>query len=235
VIICSRDFFSLLLFIFRLINIKLLYKLLKKNKMQIDQAKGRNLVIVISGPSGVGKDATIARIKQSGLKFHHVTTATTRDKRPGETDGVDYFFISSDEFSKRISKDEFLEYAEVYGNYYGVLKNEVRQGLLKGGDVLIKVDVQGAITLKRKMPDAVFIFLLPPSAEDLLQRISNRKADTEKDVGLRMGMLTEELNSLALFDYAVVNRNNDLEETVAAVKAIIAAERCRVKKRSVNI
>jgi len=203
--------------------------------MQIDQENSRNLVIVISGPSGVGKDATIACIKQSGIKLHHVITATTRDKRPGETDGVDYFFISRDEFKERISKDEFLEYAEVYGNYYGVLKNEVRQGLLKGGDVLIKVDVQGAITLKKKIPDAVFIFLLPPSAEDLLQRISNRKADTEKDVGLRMGMLTEELQSLALFDYAVVNHNNDLDETVATVKAIITAEKCRVKKRSVTI
>jgi guanylate kinase len=203
--------------------------------MQIDQEISSNLVIVISGPSGVGKDATIARIKQSGIKFHHVTTATTRDKRPGETDGVDYFFISRDEFRDRISKDEFLEYAEVYGNFYGVLKSEVRQGLLSNMDVLIKVDVQGAVTLKRKIPDAVFIFLLPPSAEDLHQRIRSRKADTEEDVGLRMGMLAEELKSLALFDYAVVNHNNDLDETVTTVKAIISAEKNRVKKRSVTV
>ena len=203
--------------------------------MRRDQENSRNLVIVISGPSGVGKDATIARIKQSGIKFHHVITATTRDKRPGETDGVDYFFISRDEFRDRISKDEFLEYAEVYGNYYGVLKSEVRQGLISNMDVLIKVDVQGAVTLKRKIPDAVFIFLLPPSAEDLHQRIRSRKADTEEDVGLRMGMLTEELKSLALFDYAVVNHNNDLDETVTTVKAIISAEKNRVKKRSVTV
>ena len=203
--------------------------------MQRDQENNRNLVIVISGPSGVGKDATIARIKQSGIKFHHVTTATTRDKRPGETDGVDYFFISRDEFRDRISKDEFLEYAEVYGNFYGVLKSEVRQGLISNMDVLIKVDVQGAVTLKRKIPDAVFIFLLPPSAEDLHQRIRSRKADTEADVGLRMGMLAEELKSLALFDYAVVNHNNDLDETVTTVKAIISAEKNSVKKRSVTV
>ena len=203
--------------------------------MQRDQENSRTLVIVISGPSGVGKDATIARIKQSGIKFHHVTTATTRNKRPGETDGVDYFFISREEFRDRISKDEFLEYAEVYGNYYGVLKSEVRQGLLSNMDVLIKVDVQGAVTLKRKIPDAVFIFLLPPSAEDLHQRIRSRKADTEEDVGLRMGMLTEELRSLALFDYAVVNHNNDLDETVTTVKAIISAEKNSVKKRSVTV
>ena len=203
--------------------------------MQRDQDNSSFLVIVISGPSGVGKDAAIARIKQSGIKFHHVTTATTRDKRPGETDGVDYFFISRDEFRDRISKDEFLEYAEVYGNYYGVLKSEVRQGLISNMDVLIKVDVQGAVTLKRKIPDAVFIFLLPPSAEDLHQRIRSRKADTEADVGLRMGMLAEELKSLALFDYAVVNHNNDLDETVTTVKEIISAEKNRVKKRSVTV
>jgi guanylate kinase len=203
--------------------------------MQRDQENSGNLVIVISGPSGVGKDATIARIKQSGLKFHHVTTATTRNKRPGETDGVDYFFISREEFRGRIKKDEFLEYAEVYGNYYGVLKSEVRQGLISNMDVLIKVDVQGAVTLKKKIPDAVFIFLLPPSAEELHQRIRSRKSETDEDVGLRMGMLTEELKSLALFDYAVVNHNNDLDETVTTVKAIISAEKNRVKKRSVTV
>lgn len=203
--------------------------------MQVDRLNSSNLVIVISGPSGVGKDATISRIKQSGIKFHHVTTATTRDKRPRETDGVDYFFIGREEFRKRIGKHEFLEHAEVYGNYYGVPKSEVRRGLANNMDVLIKVDVQGAVTLKKKIPDAVFIFLLPPSAEDLYQRISDRKTDSEKDVGLRMGMLAEELKNLALFDYAVINQNNNLDETVAAVKAILTAEKCRVKKRSVTI
>ena len=203
--------------------------------MQKARENSSNLVIVISGPSGVGKDATIARIKQSGLKFHHVTTATTRDKRPRETDGVDYLFISRDEFGERVKNDEFLEYAEVYGNYYGVPKSEVRRGLTGDMDLLIKVDVQGAVTLKEKIPDAVFVFLLPPSAEDLHQRIRSRRADTEKDVGLRMGMLTEELKSLSLFDYAVVNHNNDLDKTVSTVKAIITAEKCRVKKRSVTI
>ncbi|MCX6002691.1 MAG: guanylate kinase [Chloroflexi bacterium] len=203
--------------------------------MQIDQENSRNLVVVISGPSGVGKDATIALIKQSGVKFHHVTTATTRDKRRGETDGKDYFFISRAAFKEKIGKNEFLEYAEVYGNYYGVPKSQVRQGLNGNIDVLIKVDVQGAITLKEKIPDAVFIFLLPPSAEDLHQRIKDRKADKKKDVGLRMRMLTEELKSLSVFDYAVINHNNDLDKTVTTVKAIITAEKCRVKKRVVTI
>jgi guanylate kinase len=203
--------------------------------MQKVQEDGSDLVIVISGPSGVGKDATIARLKQSGLRFHHVITATTRNIRHGERDGADYFFISRDKFQEGISKDEFLEYAEVYGNYYGVPKREVRRGLAGNTDVLIKVDVQGAVTLKKKIPGAVFIFLLPPSAEDLHQRIRGRKADTEKDVGLRMGMLTEELKSLAFFDYAVVNHNNDLDKTVTTVKAIISAEKCRVKRRSVTI
>lgn len=203
--------------------------------MLADQGKDRNLVIVISGPSGVGKDATIARIKQSGLRFHHVTTATTRSRRTGETDGADYFFISREEFKEKIGKGEFLEYAEVYGNYYGVPRSEVRKGLDGKMDVLIKVDVQGAITLKKKIADAVFIFLLPPSAEDLHQRIRSRKADSEKDVSVRMGMLQEELKSLDLFDYAVVNHNNNLHETVSALEAIITAEKCRVKRRSVTI
>jgi guanylate kinase len=203
--------------------------------MKIVQANSGNLVIVISGPSGVGKDVTIARIKQSGIKFHHVTTATTRERRPGEKDGVDYFFISRAEFKKRIRSGEFLEHAEVYGNYYGVPRSEVRHGLDNKLDVLIKVDVQGAVTLKKKIPGAVFIFLLPPSAEDLQQRIRDRKADSEKAVGLRLGMLEEELKSLAIFDYAVVNHNNNLDETVSAVKAILMAEKCRVKNRSVTI
>ena len=193
------------------------------------------LVVVLSGPSGVGKDATIARIKQTGVKFHYVVTATTRDKRPGEADGVDYYFLGRDDFMKKIKRHDFIEYAEVYGNYYGVPKNEIRQALQKGQDVIIKVDVQGATTLKKKIADAVFIFLLPPSLEDLLERLKSRNADSEFAVNTRIRKAEAELEHLPLFDYCVINYNNNLDRTAEAVAGIIKAEKFRVKPRVVTL
>jgi guanylate kinase len=193
------------------------------------------LVIVISGPSGVGKDATIACLKESGAHFHYVVTATTREKRASETDGVDYYFLAKEDFEKKIRQDEFLEYAEVYGNYYGVLKKEVKRALDKGEDVIIKVDVQGARTLKKKIPDAVFIFLVPPSVEDLAERLTNRNADSQKDLDLRLGKVEEEMKMLELFDYGVVNHRDDLNKTTENVKTIVSAERCRVTRRNIKI
>jgi len=193
------------------------------------------LVVVLSGPSGVGKDATIARIKEIGVKFHYVVTATTRHKRPGEADGVDYYFLDRDDFMKKIKRHDFLEYAEVYGNYYGVPKNEIRQALHKGRDIIIKVDVQGATTLKKKIPDAVFIFLLTPSLEDLLTRLKSRNSDSEVVVSARMCKAADELKCLPLFDYCVVNNNNDLDRTAEAVAGIMKTEKHRVKPRVVTV
>jgi guanylate kinase len=193
------------------------------------------LVIVISGPSGVGKDATIAGLKQSGAHFHYVVTATTRTKRANETDGVDYYFLSKADFEDKISQDEFLEYAEVYGNYYGVLKREVKRALDKGEDVIIKVDVQGARTLKKKIPDAVFIFLVPPSLEDLAERLTNRNADSQKDLKLRLSKAEEEMKMVEMFDYEVVNHRDDLSRTTETVKTIVSAERCRVIQRNIKL
>jgi guanylate kinase len=193
------------------------------------------LVIVLSGPSGVGKDATIARIKETGVKFHYVVTATTREKRPGEVDGIDYYFLDRREFQKKIKLGDFLEYAEVYGNFYGVPKQEVGSALQRGQDVIIKVDVQGATTLKTKIPDAVFIFLLTPSLEDLLERLKARNADSEVAVNTRICKAEEELKCMPLFDYCVMNFNNDLDRTAEAVSGIIATEKYRVKPRVVNI
>ena len=193
------------------------------------------LVVVLSGPSGVGKDATIARIKQTGVKFHYVVTATTRDKRPGEADGVDYYFLGRDDFMKKIKRHDFLEYAEVYGNYYGVPKNEIRQALQEGQDVIIKVDVQGAATLRKKIPDAVFIFLLTPSLDDLLTRLKSRNSDSEVVVSARLRKAEDELKCLPLFDYCVVNNNNDLDRTAEAVAGIMKTEKHRVKPRVVTV
>jgi len=183
----------------------------------------------------VGKDATITKIKEAGVKFHYVVTATTREKRPGEVDGVDYYFLDRQDFARKIERDDFLEYAEVYGNFYGVPKKEVRQALQRGQDVILKVDVQGAATLKKKIPDAVFIFLLPPSLEDLLERLTARNADTEVAVNTRICQAEEELKCIHLFDYCVINYNNDLDRTAEAVSGIITTEKYRVKPRVVNI
>ncbi len=193
------------------------------------------LVIVISGPSGVGKDATIASMKKSGARFHYVVTATTRVRREGETDGTDYYFLSPTDFENKIRADEFLEYAEVYGNYYGVLKKEVELALNKGEDVIIKVDVQGARTLKKKIPEAVFIFLVPPSIEELAERLTNRNSDSQKDVETRLGKAAEEMKMIEMFDYRVINYRDDLSRTTDLVKAIVKAEKCKVVQRDIKL
>lgn len=191
------------------------------------------LVVVISGPSGVGKDTTIARMRQGGGKFHYVVTATTREMRPGERDGVDYYFLSEEEFRKRIANEEFLEYAKVYNNMYGVLKSEVRQALAKREDVIIKVDVQGAATLKGKIPNAVFIFLEPPSIDDLAERLKNRKSDSEHSVNIRLGKAEDELKAREIFNCTIVNMTGNLDITVKAVREYI--DKCRGKQGPVII
>lgn len=193
------------------------------------------LVMVISGPSGVGKDAVIDGIKEAGVKFHHVITATTRPMRAGETDGVDYIFLSEKEFTVRLRGGEFLEHARVYKNHYGVLKSQVSGAIERAEDVIIKVDVQGAATLKRKMPSAILVFLLPPSEDELSDRIRGRNTDTESDVDHRLGKLEEELKYLPLFDYAVVNHRDDLAGTVNTILCIIKAEKCRHGRKPVAL
>ena len=212
-------------FIFRKDRIKLLQAMTHK----------KPLIIVISGPSGVGKDATIANLKKSDASFHYVVTATTRSKRTNEIDGVDYHFLSKEDFEEMISNDDFLEYAMVYGNYYGVLKKDVKHALEKGKDVIIKVDVQGAKTLKKKIPDAIFIFLVPPSVEDLAERLSLRNTDSEKDLQIRLSKAAEEMKLTEMFDYVVMNCKNDLDKTTQTVQAIVTAEKCRTVQRNISL
>ncbi|MGA2367991.1 MAG: guanylate kinase [Dehalococcoidia bacterium] len=174
-------------------------------------------IIVISGPSGVGKDVVIDAIIGKNPNFHHIVTATTRKKRPGEVDGVDYHFLSKDEFMRKIDAEDFLEYAEVYGNYYGVLKSEVQCALDAGKDVILKVDVQGAATLKKKITGALFIFLAPPSIDELLERMKKRNTDTDEDITIRINKARKEMESEKLFDHSVVNLRNNLDKTVKMV------------------
>jgi len=193
------------------------------------------LLIVISGPSGVGKDATLDRMKKAGLPYHYVLTATTRPKRPGEKDGIDYWFISEDQFHQMVKKNQFLEWAKVYGNYYGVPKRDIKEALKQGLDTVVKVDVQGAATIKRILPDALFIFLMPPSPKELANRLKQRYGSSSADLDVRLGKAQEEMESLPLFDYVVISYTDNLDLTVTEINAAVTAEKCRIKPRMVSL
>ena len=195
----------------------------------------RPLLVVLSGPSGVGKDAVLARMSKLGRPFHYVITATARPKRAGERNGVDYHFLSRKEFQQMIDKHQFLEWANVYGNYYGVPKDEITSALSKGVDAIVKVDVQGAATIKEILPQAVFIFLMPPSVEELEKRLRRRRSESSEDLALRLEKAKGEIKSLPLFDYVITSRQNKLDEVVSQIDAIVVAEKRRVKPRIVEL
>src|SRR5512139_3018584 len=146
----------------------------------------KSLLIVISGPSGAGKDTILQRMKERELPFHFVVTATTRPRRDNEIDGWDYFFVSKDEFARMIDEDELIEYAIVYGDYKGIPKQQVRDALASGKDVIMRIDVQGAATVHRLVPEAVLIFLTAPSEKELIERLQARKTDPPDQLQLRM-------------------------------------------------
>ena len=193
------------------------------------------LVIVISGPSGVGKDAILNRMKARKYPFYFVTTVTTRKKRNNETDLVDYHFVSTGEYQNLLSNGELLESANVYGNWYGVPKQPVRDAVLKGRDVIIKVDVQGAASIKKILPEAVFIFINAPSLEELSTRLNHRCSETTHDLSLRIQTAQSELKRICDFDYVVMNQSNDIDRAIENILAIIKSEKCRVKQRHVQI
>jgi guanylate kinase len=193
------------------------------------------LLIVISGPSGVGKDATLDRMKKAGLPYRYILTATTRPKRPGEKDGIDYRFISENKFQQMVKKNQFLEWAKVYGNYYGVPKREITKALKKGLDTVVKVDVQGAATIKRILPDALFIFLMSPSPEELANRLKQRYGLSSIDLDVRLSKAQEEIESLSMFDYVITSHTDNLDLTAAQINAAVAAEKCKTKPRAVSL
>lgn len=192
------------------------------------------LLVVISGPSGVGKDAVLSEMKTRGLPFFCVVTITTRPRRPSEQDGIDYHFVSEGEFQKMIQQGELIEWAKVYGNYYGVPKKQIEEALGQGKDTILKVDVQGAATIKQILPDAVFIFLLPPSIAELANRLMQRQGLTAEELNLRLAKAEDELKRLTLFDYAVVSQKDKLDVAVSEILSIITAEKCRVKQRKIQ-
>ena len=193
------------------------------------------LLIVLSGPSGVGKDALLKKMKERKYPFHYVVTITSRPRRKGEMDGVDYRFVSQREFQRMIDDGELLEWANVYGNYYGVPRREISQALSKGKDVIVKVDVQGAKTIKQILPQAVFIFLRSPSMEELERRLRQRRSESARELTLRLQKAEEEMKNLPLFDHVLTSHQGKLDEVISQIQAIVTAEKSRVKPRAVEL
>ncbi|MBM3143989.1 MAG: guanylate kinase [Chloroflexi bacterium] len=202
---------------------------------KFQEHKTEPLLIVISGPSGVGKDTVVERMKTRSLPFHFVVTATTRPPRQEETHGVDYFFSSKDEFAEMIENGELLEYAFVYNDFKGIPQSQVRQALASGKDVVMRLDVQGAATIRELCPEAVLIFLTTESEEELVERLKARKSEKPDELKLRIATARKELERAGEFDYVVMNRDDRLDETVDAIEAIIHAEHHRVVQRKVTL
>ena len=191
--------------------------------------------MVISGPSGAGKDTVMQRMKERGLPFHFVVTATTRPKRANEVHGRDYWFISKEEFARMINDDKLIEHAIVYGDYKGIPKQQVREALASGMDVIMRIDVQGAETVRRMAPEALMIFLTTNNEEELVQRLETRKTETVDSLAIRIATARKELKRVDAFDYVIVNHDFRLDETVDVIRAIINAEHHRVKPRKVTL
>ena len=199
----------------------------------LSQPRRTPLLIVLSGPSGVGKDAILNRMRILDLPLHFTVTATTRPIRDNERSGVDYQFISEETFRRMLEEGDFLESAEVYGNSYGVPKSQVRNAMAAGHDVLVKIDVQGAATIKRLAPQAVMIFVVPPSIHELERRLKWRLTESEESLRRRIEESRSEMEHIGAFDYVVTN--DALDDAVHQMNCIITAERCRMPPRVVRL
>ena len=191
-------------------------------------SKGRGLLIIISGPSGAGKGTICKRFLERNKNVALSVSATTRAPRTGEVEGVNYYFIAKDKFKEKIKHNDFLEYAEVYDNFYGTPKSNVEEILESGKDVILEIDIQGALKVKENTEEGVFIFILPPSMEELKQRIIKRGSETPESLMKRFKSAYKEINYISKYNYAVVN--DTVEIAVEKLEAIIAAEKCRVDR-----
>lgn len=185
----------------------------------------KGTVIVISGPSGVGKGTVVGELLKSSEKFALSISATTRKPRNGDIDGVNYFFLTVDEFKQKIEKGLILEYAEYCGNYYGTPREYVEQCINNGKDVILEIDVQGAINIKKNMPEAITIFIMPPSRKELENRLRGRNTETEDVIKSRLEKAIDEMKQSNKYDYIVVN--NTVEQCVNHIKNIITAEKMK--------
>lgn len=192
-------------------------------------------MVVISGPSGAGKDAVIAELKKRQLPWHFAVTATTRQPRSGETDGVDYIFLDDPEFHNLRENNRLLECAEYSGRWYGVPRSQVEEALEAGKDIFLKIDVQGAESVRRIAPEALFIFLAAGSFEELAGRLARRRTEGPEEVRRRLETARMEMDQIPRYEYCVVNRDGCLEQAAADIEAIIIAEKCRVRPRVVQL
>jgi len=193
------------------------------------------LLIVISGPSGVGKDAVINRLQEIQRDMHFVVTATTRPRREGEVDGKDYIFMNKEKFEELIERDELLEHALVYGDYKGIPKQQVRKALSKGTDVVLRLDVQGAATIRELVPESLSIFLVAENERALVRRLLGRKTEPLDRALVRVETARQETKRIAEFDYVVENPSGKLEETVGKICSIIEAEKLRMQQKAIRI
>lgn len=191
------------------------------------------LLVIVSGPSGVGKDATLKRMQAREMPFHFLVTTTTRPRRPTEVEGIDYHFATVAEFQARLERGDFLEHANVYGNMYGNARSDIEAALGEGMDVIMRIDVQGAATLRKKVRGGIFIFLLSTLAE-LETRLRARNTETEESLRVRLNTAALETQELVHFDYCLRNENSHLDRTVEDIIAIIRAEKLRTQPRRVT-
>ena len=205
------------------------------SEFEFDLPHSQPLLIVISGPSGVGKDTVIQRMQERNLPFQFVVTATTRPPRPNEVHGEDYFFYSNAKFAEMIKKGELLEHAIVYNEYKGIPKAQVRDALASGKDVVMRLDVQGAETIRMLCPDSLLIFLSPQDEAEMVERLHLRKTESPEGLKLRIATAQQEMTHLNSFDYVVINRELHLDETVDTIISIIVAEHHRVNQRMVTL
>ena len=199
-------------------------------RKRMPQPKEPGLLIVISGPSGVGKDTILRRLFQLAPELKYSVSYTTRPPRPGEIDGQSYTFVTEDEFKRLIDAKEFLEWAQVYDQYYGTSRKRVEDALARGEDIILKIDVQGAAFVKKRKPDALFIFITPPSTEELLQRLMGRNTENPAALERRQREALVELGLAKDYEHVVCNR--DVEESAREILAMIAAEHARRRQRA---
>jgi guanylate kinase len=205
------------------------------NEFEYKPPNPEPLLIVISGPSGVGKDTVIQRMKERNLPIHFVVTAATRPPRPNEIHGRDYFFYTHDEFAEMIEKGELLEYAIVYNDYKGIPKSQVSDALATGKDVIMRLDVQGAASIRKLCPEALMIFLTVQDEDEMVRRLQERKTETPEGLKLRIATARQEMTQVDAFDYVVINREYHLDETVDTIISILIAEHHRVQQRQVTL
>jgi len=191
------------------------------------------LLVVLTGPSGTGKDSILSKLRARSESYHITVNVTTRSPRPGEQEGVDYYFVSKKDFGRKLRNGELLEHAVVYGQDKGVARSPIRQALAGGQDVLLRTDIQGAHTIKRLVPSAIIIFIAPPSEAELKRRVRERGGDSEEQIRVREEIARQEMGATHEFDYTVVNE--DLERCVDEIEEIMSRERSRPDREPVRV